>query len=536
VVRFDERRDVSWVGDPATGNPRPRSGLPALRKEVETCGFCHARRSEQSEAWVPGRWLSETHAVSPLAHGLYEADGQMLDEVYNYGSFKQSRMFAAGVTCSDCHDPHSASLKASGDAVCTGCHAPDRYAAASHHHHEAASPQPGCAGCHMPARTYMVVDRRHDHGFRIPRPDLTVKLGTPNACNECHSDKSADWASSAIEGWHGLARKGFQNYAAAFHSAWARDAGAASLLQAVISDAATPGFARAGALGEMAARVSPANIAAAQPALRDPDPMVRIGGLDMLESVPVDRLWPLAAPLLSDPVRGVRIRAAALLSRIPTASQPVADRAAFEQAAGEFVAAQRLNADRPEARTTLGNFLVRRGLSADAETEYRTALRLSPGFAPAAINLADLDRRLGRDTDGLDVLRTAAAVTPRDAGLRHALGLGLTRLRRPDEALVEFGRAAELEPDRARYAYVYGVALHSAGRVEQAMTVLKANVARHPEDIDTLSALLAFSRRTGDHAAALEFAQRLNHIVPNDPGLVLLIRDLQRRVGAEPNH
>jgi Flp pilus assembly protein TadD len=101
---------------------------------------------------------------------------------------------------------------------------------------------------------------------------------------------------------------------------------------------------------------------------------------------------------------------------------------------------------------------------------------------------------------------------------------------------VEFGRAAELEPDRARYAYVYGVALHSAGRVEQAMTVLKTNAARHPDDIDTLSALLAFSRGTGDHAAALGFAQRLNHIVPNDPGLVLLIRDLQRRVGNEPNH
>ena len=85
-----------------------------MRKEVETCGLCHARRGEFSEEWVPGRSLSDTHAVSPLARGLYSADGQMLDEVYDYGSFKQSRMFAAGVTCGDCHEPHSRQASCAG--------------------------------------------------------------------------------------------------------------------------------------------------------------------------------------------------------------------------------------------------------------------------------------------------------------------------------------------------------------------------------------------------------------------------------------
>jgi predicted CXXCH cytochrome family protein len=531
TVRFDERRDVTWVGDPTSGNPRPQPRRLALRKEVETCGLCHARRSAFSEDWVPGRWLSETHAVSPLSHGLYEADGQMLDEVYNYGSFKQSKMFAAGVTCSDCHDPHSARLRASGDAVCTRCHAPDKYAAASHHRHEAASPQPGCAACHMLARTYMVVDRRHEHSFRIPRPDLTARLGTPNACNGCHSDKSAEWAASAVEGWHGPDRKGFQTYAAAFHAAWSQDVGSTSLLAAVASDAAAPAFARAGALGDMAGSVSPANVVLAQAALKDPDPMVRIGALDMLDGIPVARLWPLAAPVLSDAVRGVRIRAAALLAMLPTASQPVSDRAPFERAAGEFIAAQRRNADRPEARATLGNFFARRGLPAEAEAEYRAALRLSPAYAPAAINLADLDRRLGREAEGEQVLRAAIAVAPRDGGLHHALGLGLTRSRRPDEALAEFGRAAELEPDRSRYAYVFAVALHSAGRVAEALTVLKGNIARHPNDIDTLTALVAFSRGAGDDVSALAFAETLSRANPNDRGLAVLVQDLQRRVG-----
>ena len=125
LVRFDERQDVVWRHDPSTGNPQ-RNFTPALvRKEVETCGLCHARRSEFSEDWIPGRSLSDTHVVSPLARGLYYADGQMRDEVYNYGSFKQSKMFAAGVTCSDCHEPHTAQLRAAVLAyVCNVTHPP----------------------------------------------------------------------------------------------------------------------------------------------------------------------------------------------------------------------------------------------------------------------------------------------------------------------------------------------------------------------------------------------------------------------------
>ena len=306
-VSFDERDGITWLPDPRTGKPQRRIGPAILRKEVETCGLCHARRGEFSEDWVPGRWLSDTHVVSPLARGLYHADGQMQDEVYNYGSFKQSRMFAAGVTCSDCHDPHSAKLVASGDSVCTQCHATDTYASARHTHHAHVKDPIGCASCHMQARTYMVIDQRHDHSFRVPRPDLSAKLGTPNACNDCHADKTAQWAAAAIDGWFGPDRKGFQNYAEAFHAAWSDGGDAAAMLAAVASGGA-PAFARASALSELATRVSRQNVELAQAALKDPDPMVRIGALDMLANVPpTHQLWTLVAPLLSDPIRGVRI-------------------------------------------------------------------------------------------------------------------------------------------------------------------------------------------------------------------------------------
>jgi predicted CXXCH cytochrome family protein len=529
LVRFDERDGVSWSHNAATGQPE-RSAIPTLlRKEVETCGLCHARRGAFSEDWVPGRWLSDTHAVSTLGRGLYQADGQMLDEVYNYGSFKQSKMFAAGVTCSDCHEPHGAKLRLSGNGVCLQCHSTEKYEAAAHHHHEAPSQPLACASCHMPERIYMVVDKRHDHSFRIPRPDLSAKLGTSNACNHCHSDKSPEWAASKIAQWHGPDRKGFQDYAEAFHSAWAEKAGASGLLAAIAADRKAPAFARASVLTELAPHLSPSNIKLARSGLVDPDPIVRLGALDMLEAVPANQLWPLISPLLTDSSRGVRIRAVSLLASVPVANQPVADRERFEQAASEFVAAQRLNDDRPEARSTLGSFFARRGRLAEAETEFKAALRLSPQYATAAVNLADLDRRLGREAEGESVLRRAIEASPDDAGLHHALGLTLVRLQRREEALDEFSRARDLAPDRARYAYVYGIALHSSGRGDEALRVLEDNLTRHPDDRDTLSALISFRRDAGEIGAALEYAQRLARIAPDDRQLAEQVRDLRRR-------
>ncbi|GFO82725.1 MAG: hypothetical protein A49_23520 [Methyloceanibacter sp.] len=218
LARFNERSGISWSLGPETNRPQRSAPPMAVRKEVEMCGRCHGRRGIISEAFVPGRSLSDSHHVSLISRGLYQPDGQMLDEVYNYGSFKQSKMFAAGVTCSDCHDPHSAKLRAPGAQVCTQCHA-GSYEEPGHTHHEGAN-APDCIACHMPARTFMVVDARHDHSFRVPRPDLSVTLGVNNACTDCHSDKTAEWAASAIEKWYGPERKGYQTFGPAFHAAW----------------------------------------------------------------------------------------------------------------------------------------------------------------------------------------------------------------------------------------------------------------------------------------------------------------------------
>jgi hypothetical protein len=144
------------------------------------------------------RWF----ALDP-GERLYHADGQILGEVYEYGSFLQSKMYRAGVTCSDCHDPHSLRVAQPTSGACARCHAPAKFDTSAHHHHRAGTPGASCIECHMPTRTYMVVDPRRDHSLRVPRPDLSVKLGTPDSCTGCHRDRTPRWAAEALARWYG---------------------------------------------------------------------------------------------------------------------------------------------------------------------------------------------------------------------------------------------------------------------------------------------------------------------------------------------
>jgi len=183
------------------------------------CARCHARRSPISRQYVHGQPFMDHYLPRLLDEGMYYADGQIDDEVYVYGSFIQSRMYQAGVTCSDCHEPHSLSLRVPGNGVCLLCHTAEKFDQTSHHHHKPDSTGGSCAECHMPPETYMVVDPRHDHAMRIPRPDLSVKLGVPNACTRCHMEQSAEWAAEQVRVWYGKSPGGYQTYAGALAAA-----------------------------------------------------------------------------------------------------------------------------------------------------------------------------------------------------------------------------------------------------------------------------------------------------------------------------
>ena len=250
VISLDERKDVHWTINPESGTAE-RSKVRDSDKEIEMCARCHARRSPISHDYVHGEALLDHYLPRRLDEGMYFADGQIDDEVYVYGSFIQSRMYHAGVTCSDCHEPHSVALRLPGNGVCLQCHQADRYDQSSHHFHQPGSPGASCAECHMPPRTYMVVDPRHDHSMRIPRPDLSLKLGTPNACNNCHQDKDSKWAAAQLNTWYGDTPTGFQTYAETLYGAWHEQAGSGNTLAALIRDSDTPAIARATAFEQI---------------------------------------------------------------------------------------------------------------------------------------------------------------------------------------------------------------------------------------------------------------------------------------------
>jgi tetratricopeptide (TPR) repeat protein len=512
VVQLDERREVRWSLNPKTGNAersRPRNS----DREIGICARCHARRSPISRGYVHGEPLLDHYLPRLLDEGMYHADGQIDDEVYVYGSFLQSRMYHAGVTCSDCHEPHSLVLRVPGNGVCLQCHAATKYESAAHHFHKPGSPGGSCAECHMPPKTYMVVDPRHDHSMRIPRPDLSVSLGTPNACNNCHTDQSAEWAAAQVGEWYGKAPQGYQRYAGVLAAARREEPTAGPALADLVRDTTAPGIARATALAGLGPYLGPATIHPIAEGMAADDPALRIAALQALESAPLNIRAAMALPALEDPVRAVRIEAARILATLPGTDLSAGKQTLLDKGVAEYIEAQQAMAERPEAQVNLGNLYAGRGRPEQAARAYRTALALNPDFIPAYVNLADLHRSRGDETRSEDVLREAIREAPANGDVHHALGLSLVRQQRLEEAVAELEQATRLSPDEARYVYVYAVALHSTGKPDQAILVLQGAHNRFPGNTDILSALVAFHRESGNTAAASAYAGKLDALV-----------------------
>ena len=384
----------------------------------------------------------------------------------------------------------------------------------SHHFHQPDLKGGSCAECHMPPKTYMVVDPRHDHSMRIPRPDLSVKLGTPNACNNCHAEKSAEWAAGHVGDWYGTTPVGHQRYAGALAGARNGAPAAGRALVEVIRDAETPDIARATALAGIGPYLSRTNIEVISQGLTEDDPGMRVAALQALESAPVGIRATLAFNALTDPVRAVRIEAARLLASINAGDLSTDQRLLLDKGLQEYVGAQQVMAERPEAQVSLGNLYAAQGKAEQAAAAYRTGMELNPAFTPAYVNLADLHRSRGDEAEAEKVLRQAAGVIPESAEVHHALGLSLARQKRTTEAVVALERAARLSPDNARYVYVYAVGLNSTGKTKHAVTVLQGAHNRFPNNTDILTALIAFNRDTGNLNAARIYADKLRSIAP----------------------
>ncbi|MDH3638963.1 MAG: multiheme c-type cytochrome [Gammaproteobacteria bacterium] len=426
---FDRAR---WTGVDTYGLT-PTFAADNATVEINVCATCHARREPLgADSPPPGAAFDDHYRLALLRDGLYFPDGQIYDEVYVYGSFLQSKMYARGVRCTNCHEPHSYALKLQANAVCTQCHNPAgnpafptltkaEYDAPAHHFHEPGSEASACASCHMPERHYMVVDGRRDHSFRIPRPDLAAKLGTPDPCTQCHLGKTPEWAAQAITERFPQDRSGEAHFAEVFAAAGQTPSeDTAQQLAAIANDLSVADIVRASALLRLVAFANPAHADKLAGLLNDESARVRMAAIGLQRSVPGERRAKVLAPLLSDPVRSVRIEVAKALLDVSAKKIPDEAQGPLREAMGELQESLRAKADFPEIQLVIaGAALTQRNLPA-ATAAFRRAVEMDPQLVPAWMMIARIQAVQG-DRDAInETLREAIHHNPENQELRQA--------------------------------------------------------------------------------------------------------------------
>ena len=517
---------AAWIIDPNTGLAA-RSPKRTSHLEIEMCARCHSRRSIQSEDYHHGKPLLDTHLPATLSAQLYHPDGQINDEVYVYGSFLQSKMYQKGVTCSDCHEPHTLKLRAEGNNLCSACHLATKFDVPAHHFHQAESNGAECIACHMPEKNYMVIDARGDHSFRIPRPDLSLTLGTPNACIQCHQDQTNEWAANAVKQWYpdSPQRKGM-HYGEMLAAGRLGTVEANQLLIALAGNQAQPAIVRATATAQLQDYLNPLTLNALNERLHDTEALIRFNAIGVADGLPADLKLKLLAHLLDDELRMIRIEAARVLASSKAQINDAGVKAKLEKAIEEYIAALRINADRPEALVSMGNLYASLQSADQAQAAYEKAIEVDPTFISAYVNLADLYRARNLDHEGKRYLLSAIEQQPDAAAPHHALGLLYVRQQKIKDALTALQKSVDLDPTNSRYKYVYAVALNSVGQSQEAINVMTKAHQQRSADREVLYALISFHHQAGDMKTAKRYAETLVKVAPWDREAKKLLQNL----------
>jgi predicted CXXCH cytochrome family protein len=559
-VEMSKNRVARWM---YPRDPHYGYGLADLKSsaenQIQACAPCHARRGVVAAGFQPGKNYYDHYTETLLTTGIYFADGQVQDEDYIHGSFLQSKMYHRGIRCSDCHDPHSARLKNNGNAVCTSCHMQQhpqaKYDTPSHHFHKVDSAGSQCVACHMPSTTYMEVDPRRDHSFRVPRPDLSVRLGTPNACTSCHLnaqsisqekrgrltqyldwlvaaeggdreiqaelDRANRWCDEACDRWYGANRKREPHFADALVAARRQEPDAPRKIAELLSrrGAAAPAIARATALVELS-RVDP--VAAARHVPRqssDEHPMVRAAAATAAAAIadPGQRLQAVR-PLLSDPVRSVRVEAARVALSVGPEAFSLAG-GSLQKAAEELEQSLKESADRGGAHVALGILDEQQRRYESAIQHYEDAMRVDPELTGPRTNLAALLESLAESSQGPTLSNTSPTLLQRAKALR-------------DQELVLLARDASLLPDQAELQHRYGLALYLAGDLERATHQLVRATQLAPRQPDYAMALALLYQKRGFLEQALSETERWSRLAPEDPGAREVLSKIRQEMSA----
>jgi predicted CXXCH cytochrome family protein len=431
-LAWTEGQDVLADGPPnidAYGFP---IGVKAIGDQQ--CAACHSRReSLMGGNPNPGTPFADAYTLATLRPGLYEADGQIQDEVYVYGSFLQSKMFARGVGCVNCHNPHDAELKAEGNAVCAQCHSPagnpdfptltkTTYDSPDHTFHPVGSEGGQCKNCHMPEQVYMGIDGRRDHSFRIPRPDLGAQTGAPDACTACHQGKTQDWAAAQIAVWYPDSTRRGPHYGQVLAAGRAAPDKVSGDLLTLALNEDQPGIVRATALNLLQSQANPQLAEATAPLLRHADPLIRANAAPLQRGADLQTRLTRLMPLLSDKMRSVRIATAKQLLDTPPDQLARSQGVMLNAAMGDWQKSLGNKLDFPETHLVMGGTALTLRNFPAALQAFKEVVRLDPQRADAWVMLVRLTDALDGPEAAGRVLRRAVDKVPGDPGLMRLMG------------------------------------------------------------------------------------------------------------------
>jgi len=495
---------------------------------VDLCARCHTRRSVLWDYDFDWTDLLDHMIPEWVREPLYFPDGQILEEDYVYGSFTQSRMYMEGVKCNDCHDVHSGKRILDGNALCLQCHRSDVYDTYNHHFHkytgegslrvidEFGNEQPvgsgaQCINCHMTGRYYMGVDYRRDHSFRVPRPDLSDLLGTPNACIQCHAQQSNEWAAKYLKKWYGESTN--PHYGIALAAGTHMLPGAFEKLVRLTTDDLYPVIVRATALSLLGENYPESSKAVLKNSLKDIESLIRYTAIHLYPFTNHEEMNDLT-PLLNDPVRAVRFEAAIKLSRVPDDQFPKKSRHALKEALNEYREAMEYSADFAASRHNLGNYYNNTGNPQKAIDQYKAAIEIDDLFYPAKVNLAMIYNQQGENEKAELLFRDVIRTNPEVPDIYYSLGLLLAEQQKFAEATIYLEKARELMPDRIRIYYNLGLIYQYIEEIEKAENTLKSGLKIEPESFDLLFALADLYVKSGQYDKARPLAEKLKEIYP----------------------
>ena len=466
------------------------------KNELDTCAKCHSRRAPLDDEFQPGDKFSDHYKNVKLSDAHYFSDGKIKDEVYVYNSFLQSKMYAEGVSCSDCHNPHSLERKGVGEKVCYQCHTPEKYTLTSHTKHKVGSSGSNCIDCHMPSRVYMGVDERNDHSFRVPRPDLSMGSDTPNACNNCHKDEDAAWATTAMKKWYGEIPVGYQNFSHALDALHNNDADAEGLMYKALGSE-NPAIAKATLASYLGRVPSEKSYKAILQSLESDSIDMRLSAVEALASFPPKYKLPKLFSLLEDESKVIRIEAARQVSTFSTDGLDAKSIQRIDKAIAEYKQTLLFNADRAEVQNELAILYINLKAYQKAEAAYSEAIRISPMLIPTYINFAHFYKIQKNEPMVYMTLQKGLKLHPDNADLHHVLGLYYVRKKEQASGLQALAQAAKLAPENIRYQYVYAVAMAEKD-IKKAIRILKDALKKDPQNKDLRSALNYYTQRLED--------------------------------------